>query len=231
MQYKTESTSTAAPIGGEEAEDGRTSLTSRIYARLHADIISGVLEPGAKLKIEELRQRYDSGTSPIREALSLLTSNFLVERLDQRGFRVSPINLEQFDELLKTRCWLEEKGLRESIANGDKHWEEKVVLAAYHLSRTTRGSSEEREILHKDFHMTLISQCGSRYLLNMCDELYNQNVRYRMAARSESYPERDIQAEHDAIAEAVLARDADLAVYRLLQHYTNTGKFLRKHFH
>ena len=49
------------------------SMTSRAYMRLREDIISGELEPGRKLKIEELRRKYDVGTSPIREALSLLT--------------------------------------------------------------------------------------------------------------------------------------------------------------
>lgn len=224
---------------GEESdtEEGRASLTSRIYTRLRADIISGVLEPGAKLKIEELRQRYDSGASPIREALSLLTSHQLVERLDQRGFRVSSISLEEFDELLKTRCWLEERALRESIMHGDKRWEEQVVIAAYRLSRAPRNSgddpvatNDEWEKLHKDFHMTLISRCGSRFLLNSCDELYDQNVRYRKAASSVAYPERDVRAEHEGIADAVLARDADRAVQRLVAHYTNTGSFLRKHF-
>ena len=67
------------------------------------DIISGRLHPGQKLKIEELRQKYDTGTSPIREALSLLTSDYLVERKDQRGFRVSTASVEKFEELLRTR--------------------------------------------------------------------------------------------------------------------------------
>jgi len=234
MLSNTGSKNDTAPIGEPGVEDGRGSLTSRIHARLRADIISGDLEPGAKLKIEELRQRYKSGTSPIREALSLLTSDLLVERLDQRGFRVSPISVEQFDELFKTRCWLEERALRESIGNADKEWEEAVVLAAYRLARAPRSArgnqSDEWEGLHKDFHMTLLSKCGSRYLLNICDELYDQNVRYRMVARTKSYPERDVQTEHEGIADAVLARDEELAVTRLVEHYTNTGAFLRKHF-
>ncbi|MGI9492376.1 MAG: GntR family transcriptional regulator, partial [Geminicoccaceae bacterium] len=61
--------------------------------------------------MDELRQAYGSGSSPIREALSLLTSDGLVERVDQRGFRVSLVSAETFDELLTTRCWLEERAL------------------------------------------------------------------------------------------------------------------------
>ena len=61
-----------------------TSVTAQIYDRARSDILTGVLEPGQKLKIDELRQAYGSGSSPIREALSLLTSDGLVERVDQR---------------------------------------------------------------------------------------------------------------------------------------------------
>ena len=92
--------------------NGPESITSRAYAQLRSDIMSGRLEPGRKLKIEELRKLYDVGTSPIREALSLLTSDKFVERIDQRGFRVATVSLSDFDELLKTRCWLEERALR-----------------------------------------------------------------------------------------------------------------------
>ena len=101
------------------------SLTSRTYRQMKRDIISGKLAPGRKLKIEELRKAYDTGTSPIREALSLLTSDHLVERLEQRGFRVSAVSAGEFEELLNTRCWLEERALRESIAHGTAQWKKK----------------------------------------------------------------------------------------------------------
>lgn len=209
------------------------SMTSQIYQRLRTDIMTGALAPGAKLKIEELRSIYDVGTSPIREALSLLTSDHFVERIDQRGFRVAKISAGEFDELLKTRCWLEERGLRESIEHGDSSWEEKVVLAAYRLSRVPRSeaddhfvANDEWEVLHKQFHMTLISACGSSILKKFCNQLYDQNVRYRQLSGSKAYPSRDVAAEHGAICDAVLARNADLASELLIAHYTRTGKFL-----
>ncbi|MGI9504370.1 MAG: GntR family transcriptional regulator, partial [Geminicoccaceae bacterium] len=99
-------------------------MTTQVYGRIRADILTGVLEPGRKLKIDDLRQVYGSGSSPIREALSLLTSDRLVERVDQRGFRVALVSAEAFDELLMTRCWLEERALTESIQRGGKDWEE-----------------------------------------------------------------------------------------------------------
>jgi len=213
---------------------GPESMTSQAYSRLRADIISGILKPGKKLKIEELRSKYDVGTSPIREALSLLTSDHFVERLDQRGFKVANVSRGEFEELLKTRCWLEEKALRESIEHGDNGWEEQVVLAAYRLSRVPRSDTDnpfmsnvEWEVRHKHFHMTLISACGSSMLLKFCDQLYDQNVRYRQLSGKKAYPTRDVTAEHGAICDAALARDADLAAELLVAHYNHTGNFLR----
>lgn len=214
---------------------GSSSITSQAYSRLRSDIMSGVLTPGKKLKIDELRSLYDFGSSPIREALSMLTSDLFVERIDQRGFRVADVSEKEFDELLRTRRWLEERALRESIAHGDSKWEEQVVLSAYRLSRVPRSqtndhfvANEEWEIRHKHFHMALIDACPSSIMLKFCDQLYDQNVRYRHLSGSKAYPSRDINAEHNAITDAVLERNADLAVELLMSHYSTTGNFLKE---
>lgn len=215
-------------------------MTRRAYLQLKQDIIAGTLEPGLKLKIEVLRRQYDMGTSPIREALSLLTSDFLVERIDQRGFRVAKVSEAEFFELLKTRCWLEERALRESIQQGSTAWEEKVVLANYRLMRLPRSGTgqsdnsarfvgeEGWETAHKHFHMTLIAECGSSILLKICDQLYDQNIRYRQLSSAQAYPQRDVVEEHNAICDAVLARDPDKAVRLLLAHYRYTGDFVHQ---
>lgn len=214
---------------------GSSSITIQAYTRLRSDIMSGALPPGKKLKIEELRVRYDFGSSPIREALSMLTSDLFVERIDQRGFRVADMSEKEFDELLRTRCWLEERALRESIAHGDNRWEEQVVLAAYRLSRVPRSqandrfiANEEWEVRHKHFHVALLAACPSSIMLKFCDQLYDQNVRYRHLSGSKAYPSRDINAEHNAITDAVLERNADLAVELLMSHYSTTGNFLKE---
>lgn len=215
-------------------DEDRRSRTSRTYGRLRDDIIRGHLLPGAKLKIEELRLQYQVGATPIREALSLLTADGLVERLDQRGFRVANVSAAEFEELLATRCWVEGRALRLAIERGDKLWEERIVLAHYRLSRTARpdnpssGDNVEWERNHKSFHISLVSACGSEVLLRLCRQLYDENNRYRFLSRSYKRPE--VYAEHEQIAQAVLARDADLAVQRLVEHYTRTGELLRQGF-
>ena len=215
------------------ADSSVASLTSQIYDRLRHDILSGALSPGKKLPIEELKDNYAIGASAIREALSLLTSDALVERIDHRGFRVSPVSREGFEELLKTRCWLEERALRESIRTGDVKWEEAIVIANFHLNRVRRArssdrllSSDEWEVRHRALHKALLAACQSTLLIRFCDHMYDLNIRYRRIAGPEVDKTRDVDVEHAAVAEAVVARDEDRAVELLLAHYTRTGDYV-----
>ncbi len=206
-----------------------TSATQTTYQAIRRMIITGEMAPGEKLKIERLKERLATGASPIREALSLLVSDKLVERIDQRGFRASPVSQENFAEILRLRCAFEGMALRESVANGDDAWEEALVLAHHRMVKAGGGDMPTFEHWHKAFHLALLARCSSPILLGYCGQLYDLNVRYRyLAGRSRNYGKRDVPAEHRAILEAALARDAELASQRLLNHYQQTGTFLKE---
>ena len=70
------------------------TLTEQTYNDLRTDIVEGRLLPGSKLRIEHLRQRYQVGAGTLREALTRLVSDALVTAEGQRGFRVSPIAMD-----------------------------------------------------------------------------------------------------------------------------------------
>jgi GntR family transcriptional regulator, carbon starvation induced regulator len=210
------------------------TLARAVYQRLRADLLSGALRPGSKLKMETLRQRYKLGASPIREALSQLTADGLVVRVDQRGFHVAEVSRRDLDELLWVRSHLEEIALRESIAHGGEEWEHQIVVAEYKLSCAHRSLSEKLfvanpdwEQLHKSFHMLLLAGCPSPTLLAYCGQLYDRAIRYRALSTSKAYPKRNIQREHSELKDAVLGRDADRAVSLLLAHYQRTVDILR----
>ncbi len=203
------------------------SETTRAYNELRSQIISTEIAPGERLKVETLKTVLNTGASPIREALSLLTSDQLVERLDRRGFRAAPAGPVQFNDILMLRCSLEDIALRQSIGNGGSEWEENLVLIHHRLTRTDRADVQAFEEKHKAFHMTLLEACGSPILMKFCGQLYDLNIRYRyLANRAEFYSSRDVALEHAQIFEATLDRNADLASERLIAHYRITGKFL-----
>jgi DNA-binding GntR family transcriptional regulator len=210
------------------------NLTTLVHRRLRDDLLRGVLAPGAKLKVQRLASQYGAGASPVREALSSLAAEGLVQRQEARGFRAAPATVADFEELVRARCWLEEVVLRESIAAGDMAWEEALVLARWRLERTPRSAAPDRfaenpawEAVHAAFHQALLAACPSATLRAMAETLRERAERYRSLANRAAYPGRDVAAEHNAMADAALARDAPRAIALLQAHYRSTFAFLR----
>ncbi len=204
-----------------------SSATQKTYVALRKMIVAGTIRPGEKLKIEGLRERLQTGASPIREALSLLTSDNLVERLDQRGFRAAPTSRSNFEEILMLRCELEDIALRKSIAKRTQAWEENVVVSHHRMVRAQSSASDMFEDLHKAFHIALLANCDSPILMKFCSQLYDLNIRYRnLAGSTMNYKRRDVSQEHQKIMEAAIAGNGDEASANLLSHYRETGAFL-----
>jgi DNA-binding GntR family transcriptional regulator len=215
------------------ARAAATTHASSVYERIRADIIEGRLPPGGRLPIKALMERYEVGQTPLREALNRLSADGLVAAADQRGFTLPGISAEELRELTRTRCWLEERALRESMAAATESWEEAVLLAGHRLLRAPRGldpADAEAEALwearHREFHAILLANCGSRWLTGFCAQLTDRHQRYRKLAARRAFPRRDVQAEHRAILDAVLARDTDRAVGLLLAHYGATAEVI-----
>ncbi len=210
-----------------------STQASSVYDRLQADILSGKLRPGLKLRLKELIELYETGNSPLREALNRLSANGMVVREENRGFRVPLASTDELMELTRTRCWLEEIALRESIANGDSAWEERIVLAFHWLARAARSKEEsvqrtspEWEDHHREFHLALISACNSSILMGFCIELHQRTLRYRNLAEVVEYRDSHELDEHEELQRAVLDRDADKSVELLKKHYTVTSEIL-----
>jgi DNA-binding GntR family transcriptional regulator len=204
-----------------------------LYDQMRTDILGGRLEPGRKLQIESLAEMYAVGQTPLREALNRLTSDGLVERRENRGFAVTSISAADLVEITKTRCWLEQIALRESIAAKSEQWEEALVLAYHRLSKTPRSLSAEHyesnpewETRHRAFHATLISACGSRWLISFCDQLADQLYRYRQLSVRRAFPKRQEVDEHKAILDAALAGDAATVTGYINSHYRKTADII-----
>lgn len=207
---------------------------STVYLLLRQDIIRAKLLPGEKLRVENLTERYGVGPTPVREALNRLSADGLVLQQDQRGFRVAPVSVEDLTEVVRTRIWLEEIAIRESVKNGDDAWEEGVLLAYRRLTRIPNRLAEDSQSANPDwenqhhaFHHALIAACPSKTLLGFCDRLFESADRYRhLAVRHTHKGARDVNAEHKALMEAVLDRRADVAIDLLKEHTEQTLKTL-----
>jgi GntR family transcriptional regulator, carbon starvation induced regulator len=211
----------------------RSTRASVVADDLRMKIITGALAPNAHLRAQALADEYDLALSPIREALNRLASEGLVLAQDMRGFFVAPVSDQELQELTRTRCWLNETALRQSIALGGADWEERLLLAYHRLSRMPRRSpdgaaSADWNEAHRNFHRALTEGCGSRILVGFCDQLFVQAERYRNLSRQSSKASaRQRDDEHRAILEAALARDASSAVTLLNQHFSATAELCR----
>ena len=216
-------------------KESKETLASFVYDRLRQDIITVAIEPGEKLHIRALSNRFDVGLSPVREALSRLSTEGLVVQNDHRGFTVKPLSEDDLLDLTRARCWLNELAIRKSVANGNAAWEDQVVLSFHRLSRTPRhedGNARERshawEKAHRDFHTSLISASGSRRLEQYCEHLFDSSERYRHVGRKAGMKGSNREQEHRALMEAVVMRDADTAARLITEHFERTAELVRQ---
>jgi DNA-binding GntR family transcriptional regulator len=79
----------------------RGSLRDRLADVLRRDIVNGVFGPGEQLRTEVLVGRYQVSNTPVREALSLLASEGLVEVRTNRGARVALVSKADAVSLLQ----------------------------------------------------------------------------------------------------------------------------------
>ena len=121
--------------GQVATDDLPRTVAESTYQRLRQDILWGRFAPGSPLRSDELRSRYDVGISPLREALTRLTSERLVTSIGQRGFRIPPLTAYDVEDTTRTRIVIEREALASSIENGDIRWETAVVAAFHALSR------------------------------------------------------------------------------------------------
>jgi DNA-binding GntR family transcriptional regulator len=216
------------------ADERPRSLTSAVQERLRADILSTRLLPGQKLHIAGLAKQFSVSLAAVREALSRLVADGLVQASDQRGFRVSPVSMADLADVTQTRIDIEGLALRRSIERGDAAWLAAVETAwealkavPYRYPDQPGVHYEEWVVRHRVFHRALVNACGSHWLLGFRDVLHEQSERYRrLSIRREVGRPRDVEAEHAAIVAAVRERDADAAVAALSRHFGITREFV-----
>ena len=210
---------------------GEGTLAMSIYGRLRRDILTGVFEPGERLPLDPLGAHYGVGLTPLREALNRLSAEELVMREGKRGFCVTPVSLADLADLTESLCGIVGLALRQSIARGDETWEEGVVVAAHRLARLARrgptpetGFEPEWERCHRAFHASLIAASGVQRINAFYITLLDRYERYAYLGLDASarWP-RDAIAEHEAILDAVLARDAERAIGLSQEHIRHTS--------
>lgn len=196
------------------------------FARLQADIISGKLAPGRRLRYSELCEEYQTSMGVLRESMLRLVEQGLVQASPWQGFRVMPLSIDDLRDLTDTRLEIEALTLQWALTDGDLSWEGQLMAAHHKLSRTPQFSAEDPERLnedwagaHNDFHNVLLDACHIRRLKVIAASLRDAAGLYW---RWYLPRQRDISGEHAALLNAVLERDKEVAVPLLREHIEAT---------
>lgn len=202
-----------------------STLAQQCYERLQNEIIEGVLKPGEKLKVGPIKERFSIGQSPVREALSRLAAFGLVAVEDNKGFRVSTISEADIRDTYNTFTNIENMALALAIENGDETWEASIVAELHKLSLIENKNNFDSYAMwaerNYNFHVALISGCGSPTLLEIRRNLYMKFDRYcRMAYQFTKNQLLINHKEHKKLAAAVLSRDIEEARI-LMTHHIN----------
>jgi GntR family transcriptional regulator, carbon starvation induced regulator len=205
-------------------EAAATSKNAYVLARLRGDILSSKFQPNAKLYLKVLTARYDTSVAPVREALAVLAGAGLVVSESQRGFRVAAASRADFVDIAALRKLLETSALNMSMARGGDQWVSEIRRVHTLFSRLSQKAghddpiSDAWETYHREFHFSLISECGSPALLNFWSQLHDRFDRYRRITLASGSYMAGTAGDHDDIMEAVIRRDAARAAALVGDH-------------
>lgn len=214
----------------DQADGDARPLSEQAYQLIRDRILRGAIAAGEKLKIDVLQRDYQISSSPLREALNRLVAESLVIADERRGFRAAPVTAKDLMDLTAMRLVVEPGALEASIRNGSDVWEAQMVAAFYRLDRIEqkiasgeKARDDEWTARHKDFHMSLVSACGSERLVELCSKLFDQSERYRRLSASLRQKPRNTSDEHRKLMDAALSRGS-AGVLLLRDHIERTAE-------
>jgi DNA-binding GntR family transcriptional regulator len=143
-----------------------SSLVELTARRLRQEILSGALAPGERLIEEHLTQRYGTSRAPLREALSQLAEQGLIEHLPRRGVRVAELSSADSDELFALRNVLERYAVEIAFARSAAPGLGQVTAAWQQMADAARdGDALASNDAHQRFHVEVVALAGQHHLL------------------------------------------------------------------
>ena len=222
-----------APGRGSITPVPRETLNDRVYAELRRSLIHGVFVSGEMLRIQDLAQKLQTSTMPVREALGRLVSEQALEALPNRTVRVPVITREKLEDLARARVLIEGEVTILAIPHLASADFARLRALTHACEAAFRQRSEDHirratELNHA-FHDHIYQAAGSRVLLPMIESLWLQSGPYVHAAAFLHDEARDPAGTHHhwELIEALERRDSKGAVAALTRDITRAFDLLR----
>jgi DNA-binding GntR family transcriptional regulator len=188
----------------------RASGGQLVYAELRRRILNLELEPGQRLYEPELATTLQVSRTPLREALRLLLAEDLVDQLPTGGMVVRPLTAQDIDELYGVRSALE--GVMTAEAARRVSDQDAAALRTL-VARNERhvGDADDAMRAGHDLHLRIADIAGHGWASRLHAQVDGHMSRYRPFTNESQERRTAALAEHRAIVEAVVARDAEEA--------------------
>ena len=200
--------------------DQLVSAQQATHAKLRAMIFSGELLAGQPLRQEEIARQLGVSRLPVREALSRLAIEGLVELKPRRGFFVTSLNADEIEDIFDMRAMLEERAgylATENRTDADADELDEIVKALDGAILTAIAFDTWAD-LNLRFHTRLYRSCARKHLCRQIDLLRDTVAPFIRILASQEGELRRSQNEHRQMAKLFRAGDA-----------SGVGKICREH--
>jgi DNA-binding GntR family transcriptional regulator len=187
--------------------DTHRPLRDKVVDELRRRIIDGVYQPGDRLTEERLADDFGVSRNPVREAIRMLEAEGFLAAVPRRGAVVASMSIRDVENLFDVRASLEVLAARlaaERAGPAGTAALDRLLAAA----RTTRGAADLAE-LNTRFHATVCALSGNLLLTGLMESLHGRLQWVYRRSAEERAPAS--WAEHDELAAAIRAGDADAA--------------------
>lgn len=199
----------------------RTSAGDRAYASLLEEIQSGELPAGSVLGEVEQAARLGVSRTPLREALRRLAADGLVVQQSPRVTVVADLDAGDIRSLFEIRRALEETSARLAAVRGDAAL---FAALADDFAQVDLARVEGRDAYYAliaRFDGALDAAVDNDYIASALRTVRTHLVRVRRMAKDKPARLAASAAEHRTIAQALAARDGDLAAHATHVHLHN----------
>ncbi|MDA2814043.1 GntR family transcriptional regulator [Nocardiopsis sp. RSe5-2] len=199
------------------------SLRQQAREAVRTRIVLGRIEPGEVVSVAAVAAELGVSVTPVREAVMDLAHLGMVEVIRNRGFRVPPLSDHDLDEIFTLRTMLEAPAMAEvartHVAAALAPFRE---LAAAITEAAREGDLEAFLDRDRRFHLGLLEMTGNRRLVAMVGQLRDQARMKGLQRLADQGELTGTAQEHEAIVEAVAARDADLTAELTRRHLAHS---------
>lgn len=202
---------------------GSGSTGQKVHAALHDMILSMELSPNTELDEVQLSLDFGCSRTPVREALIRLASEDLVIMSPNRGARVAPLDIDGIPQVLEAlelyeRVTIRWAALRRTAAQ----------LALIRKRNQAYVEAVQSGVVRRivetnwEFHEAINVACGNRFVSADSSKMLRSIMRLSMLAFTQpDFPpsaDDDVAQHHDAMIEAIEARDPDRAEAIVYEH-------------